>query len=611
MTGSGKSSLVASFARDAYSSVYWYEAKQGDTLEDILAVVGLELRLTATAPHHKCNQLIALLQDRNALFVLDRVQLVDKESCGPLFESAKRGGPPCRLAIVETFPVDWSDAIECIGRVRVGALTLEEVRRYVREAHLPRVDEATIQQLYEKTGGIAILIGAFRALVDSGHDDPQQLIHELDATDLDADAEEGLRRALRACYRRATTDLEAQDLTLLRVLALSEGAFDRKLVAGIARAAGADEIPIRIGRLQSTFLVPDESARAWTIHPLFAKLAVEDLTSDQIGAAHRILADYYLDTARVVVARKEEVLSDEQFLLLERACRHLQNSGDVQQAGQILQRMSPTAKGRGFYEKLRRLTAYHLRNDPSRSLWIDYDYAHCCLIQGDEPETLRTLAPYVAGEVTAPISECIQMARLYAEALAAIGQPGEGLAVLTNALALPEASEVSNRIAEHANSVRVHLLTELGRYDEAEPLAQALLQRSRSANDSHSAAIVNTRLGIIDFERGRSEQAATRLDEAVRLFRAHRNPDSTVRDRRGLAWALHYWSAARLLLGDVQGASEALLESIRIKREVDERAADTLSFLKRLVDAGYPSYVRDEIEAYLRWTHRVAEAPAD
>src|SRR6185369_14723181 len=212
--------------------------------------------------------------------------------------------------------------------------------------------------------------------------------------------------------------------------------------------------------LQRTYLVQKYSPYRWNIHHLIAMFCAAELTDKQKEAVHRALGRHYM---RGFYIRQPRVLSDREFTWKVRACKQFQLARDFKQSQRIIHDISKTAKTRGYYDILMQLIETELRSTRSRNGWLDYHYAHCCLITGKLKRGLEVIEPllYVVGEKDA--NKHVAFTRLYAEIIGSIGNAELALRKLHEVLRTFEPSTVKPNVYAQACSVEGWLLTLLKR----------------------------------------------------------------------------------------------------------------------------------------------------
>jgi hypothetical protein len=158
-----------------------------------------------------------------------------------------------------------------------------------------------------------------------------------------------------------------------------DGPFNLWVVRALGKHQEIADTDQTFENLQRAYLVQRYSRYRWNIHHLIAMFCStgfdQDVKRDSFGPGTLLFA-------RIPHNRRPQVYSEKEFIWKARTCKHFQLANDFKSSERLLHDISKTAKTRGYYETLIDLGELEREVNRSRSTWIDYHYAHCCLITG-------------------------------------------------------------------------------------------------------------------------------------------------------------------------------------------------------------------------------------
>jgi tetratricopeptide (TPR) repeat protein len=569
LAGSGKTYLVTSYVSREQQTpetmkTLWHDPCQGETLDDFLAHIGMQIHLSGFSIFSKCKELMGLLRERNTLLVIDDFQEVDAVSFRILINAAVRHSGPANLLLISRTYVDLLRNIPEIGHLVVRGFNIEEMRGFLWKRDVKRLNHTTIESLISKTDGLPLAASLFATLVHDFNRDPQDLLSDAILN----------TEPLKGWFSEVSSLIKAKERKLLTTLSICDGPFNMSAVRVLGKQENITEVDQAFESLQRSYLVQKYSPYRWSIHHLIAEFCHLGLKEDDRKRIHLALGRYYLKGFRIGRGPRSILLSDIEFRWKVRACRQYQLAGDHKKSQAIIHDLSKTAKTRGYYDTLIHLSRPELSPDIERSGWIDYHYAHCCLITGLLTEGLVRIERLIYAPGQLGVGERVAFTRLYAEIIGSMGRPKSALDKLRGVLrSIRPPDQIRPQVLAQAKSVEVWLLTTLEQYEEAKELATLSLEDSLRRQDGIGQAVALTRLGILHQLSNYPEQAQEKLKQAGTLFRERE-------DRRGLAWSLSYVALTDLDLDNEEGAVKHLQEAVRIEFDIGGCSTDYLMVLR-------------------------------
>lgn len=568
LAGSGKTYFATSCVSALKNSgkirdEIWYDAQEGESLDDFLAQIGTQVRLNGLSPNSKCKQLLHYLYKTNTLLVIDDFHQVNTSSFSILVNLAIRYQAPANLLLVSRLYVDLLRNLSQIGRIEVRGFDPDEMRVFLNRCQVRSLSQSIIEDLIEKTDGLPLAASLFAALVRDFNRHPKSLLSN---TLLNTER-------LKLWFKELLTQLGTNEMKLLKALSVCDGPFNIWIVGALGRHEEIADTNKTFENLQRAYLVQRYSRYRWNIHHLIAMFCGLGFDPSVKQAIHLALARYYLRRYRV--SRRPQVFTEKEFIYKVRACKQFQLANDYKSSERLIHDIYKTAKTRGYYQTLIELCKTEIDTNGSRSNWIDYHYAHCCLITGRLKSALKIIEPllYVFDDKSS--NKRVAFTRLYAEILASTGKPKLAFDKLREAITTVEIDTVSFNVLSQARSVEVWLLTQLGDFSAARELCYYLLERFNQGDGDVGKAVAITRAGVLDQLSGYPEDALKRLNRAIELFRK-------LEDQRGLAWALSYLTLCKLDLDDEWGALTCLRECLRIELDINGCSVDYFLVLKEL-----------------------------
>jgi tetratricopeptide (TPR) repeat protein len=583
LPGSGKTYLVTSYISNEKrlgKEVFWYDPSERETLDEFLAQISLRVPLSGLSTISKCKELLSYLRKRNILLVVDDFHNVDQASFSHLINVAVKHGEPATLLLISRIYVNPLLSLPKIGRVEIRGFDLEEMRAFLRARGLVSLGQATLNSLILKTDGLPLAASLFATLVHDFNRHPNDLLR---------DAMLNTER-LGKWFHEVCSQIGETEQRLLQALSIADGPFNMNVVRALGRHVDIPRVDQTFETLQRTYLVQKYSPYRWNIHHLIAMFCASELTDKEKEDVHRALARHYL---RNFYIREPRVLSEREFTFKVKACKQFQLARDFKQSQRLIHDLSKTAKTRGYYDILMQLIETEIQSTRSRNGWLDYHYAHCCLITGKLKRGLEVIEPllYVVDEEDA--NKQVAFTRLYAEIIGSIGNAELALKKLHEVLHTFDPSMVKANVYGQACSVEGWLLTLLKRYEQAEEVCLHTLNDSLQRNDKTAEAVAVTRLGIISELRGYPEDAHKNLANAVGIFRE-------LEDRRGLAWSLAHLAYTKLTLDNEDGAIANLHEAVRIEADIGGCSIDYFKLLEAFKEKSKNRRINRIVDAEIR-----------
>lgn len=584
LAGSGKTYLVTSCVSKQSGfekQVVWYDPRQDEKLDEFLAQISNRVPLSGLSSVSKCKELLSYLYKRKVVLIIDDFHLVDPGSFTNLVNIAVRYREPANLLLISRTYVDLLRNLTRIGHVEVRGFDLDEMRFFLKARGTAKLSPAILNLLISKTDGLPLAASLFATLVNDFNRHPNDLLR---------DSMLSTEKRLKSWFQEVSSLIGATELKLLRMLSMVDGPFNMGVVRALGRHGNIPNVDQAFESLQRSYLVQKYSPYRWNIHHLIAMFCAEEFTEKEKENVHRTLARYYL---RSFYIREPRVLSEKEFTWKVRACKQYQLARDSKQAQRIIHDISKTAKTRGYYETLMNLIEFEIRQMNSRSGWIDYHYAHCCLITGRLNQGLKVIDPLLYVLEEKDLNQRVAFTRLYAEIIGSMGKPELALKKLREVLGTSDSTIVKPNVRAQASSIEAWLLTLLERYKEAEEVCLYNLKDSRQRNDKTAEAVVTTRLGIICELSGYPEDAYKQLSVAVALFRE-------LEERRGLAWSLVHLAYTKLSLDNDDGAIANLQEAVRIEADIGGCSVDYFKLLKDIKNKSKNRRILRVVDAEIR-----------
>lgn len=568
LSGSGKTYLLSSYVTTqpysrSYARVLWHDPTQGETLDNLLALVEADCRLGASSTHSRCKALVARLRSENALLVVDNYQDVDHATYSLLVDAFALAGLPCRLVLVSQTYVASPGVTSDPYQVLIPGFSSEEAQLLLARRQVPNLTAGLLRDLLAKTGGLPFALQLFALLVGHFGHEPRELL---------AGAMEHATR-VRAWFERILAMIGSDARGLLPYLSIDQAPFNIGVVRLWARHIPLETAEVALGELQQRYLVQTHSPYRWKVHELVGLLARAELSQAQNEKAHSALGHYYLRG----LPRRQVTVSDEEFVWKVRAFRHLRKSpADRVLARVVLEELAATAKTRGHYSLFLELSAEASSDPDPANAWIRYHHAHCALILGDPASCLRVIQPLLyETEALRNATQSLAFTRLFAEALGSMRDEERALSALQTAVEASAGKNVAAVAKAQARSVLVWLQTRLGQLDDARVASDELLVEAHKRNDSRGAAVALARKGIIQLRRNALEDARQVLKTASELF-------AEAGDRRGQAWSLSHLAECELLGHETTQGTTTLSAAFAIAAEIGECGVDHRDLTRRL-----------------------------
>jgi tetratricopeptide (TPR) repeat protein len=207
--------------------------------------------------------------------------------------------------------------------------------------------------------------------------------------------------------------------------------------------------------------------------------------------------------------------------------------------------------------------------------WIEYHYAHCCLILGLTAECSEITERLTHSETGSDPTLGLSVNRLYAEALYEGGASRHAEQILLQALEIARGRSVHITAFSQAESVLIGIQTSLGHLDEAAAKAKELIELAIISKNKRGEAVAIVRIGIVELIKQNLLEALKSFDKAYELF-------SIVGDIRGQGWALLNQTEASLDLGHGPQTLEYFRRAVELYSELGISNIEYVNTLRRL-----------------------------
>ncbi len=564
LPGSGKSFLASQFAQygvanSLYDSIYWYSPSKGETLDETLLQLGSEFPSSGLSAAAKATDLIGQLRRRKSLLVIDDFHLVDQASYAQLIESAAKFGTPAALLLTSQTYVDARRGWTFIGRIEVGGFSTTQLDIFLRGRGVP-LDKKVLDLLCRRTDGLPLAISLFATLVTDFNRQPMDLLQsEIETTD-----------RLRGWFDEVSNNITAAQRELLAALGVHELPFDFDLVRHACHQLAIENFNGAFEGLQRKYLIQRHGPFRWRVHQLITHFSNENLSPQ---TRRDLLVSFARHSLKGISRERTQVLSEVELGSAARAIRFFQRARHYKQSENLLKKIAPSVKIHGLYDLYITAAEVELRENRHRNSWLDYHAAHCYMITGRLQRSFEIVELLVFNDERSDPSKRISIVRLYAELLAAVGRHDVALHKLREAWRVVSAPAVHETAAAQARNAEASILIELGKYEEALAIGKELLLKA--GRRRRGAAVAYMIIGISEARRGDSDQGLRHLRQALDDFRS-------CADVRGQAWALGKVAAVLVDVGELQPASDALLEAMEINYRIGTCSAQYREFLGRM-----------------------------
>lgn len=567
MSGSGKSYLVSSSLRrrERAGRIYWHDPSADETLDNLLVPLGSHFRLQGPSVVSRCKELLSALRREDSILVIDDYHIVDASTYGTLLDQAARAGAPARLVLLSQVFVEPSNTTIDVHHLSVGGFTADEATTFLAGHGASDIDAPTLQELLEKTDGLPFAISLFYVLTARYNQSPRDLL----------DGSIARAERIRRWFDRIASSVGSSCYGLLRALSLCSGPFNRGVVRMLANRVGCQDADATFERIQRNLLVQRYSRYSWKLHELIALICGTTIPEPEREEIHDALGQHY---ASRIASRRARHQVD---IWSIRACREfLRTRKNLETGKRLLGDLAAAAKAEGRYELFLELSSPLVGRQNGQHLWIDYHYAHCAYIVGDEIRSLRVLEPIRLAAV-ADGSQRLRLAatRLHAEILSGLGDAAAGHTLLADAVGSFRATSPGDAtLLAHAQGVLAFIRIQLSRFSEADRLLEELLESANRRRDPRGRGVSLSYQAISLTAQGRGEEGTSLVRTAESLFRAFG-------DRRATAWTLRIRLNEDLRRERLTDASTLFAESQRISEEIGEASLgyrNELATLRRL-----------------------------
>lgn len=560
ISGVGKSYILAEYCRRRdfrKHPVLWYSPIEGETVDALIAELGDELFPPHANTVAQCKRLMRHLANAHATLVIDDFQRVDQESYKALCSAAAASGHPARLILATNQYSDSTGRPSGTTHVRIDGMSDDELRKQLNGRGLARLKESDFRRLRSATDGLPLASSLFSALISDFGVSVEELLGGSMVTE----------DRVRDWFGRLSARLSPVARNLLRALSLVATPFDMEIVRTMLDATTSSAADLRT--LQTLFLVKSVGPKWWQVHALVGQMAIGELSPTERTLFHKKIAD----TLGAKIPGAKHSLSRREVKTFQRVCHHLQQAGDHELSSKLVERISRDAKAKGMYEGYMQLLAFEMANNPERSRWVDYNYAHCALILGRYRQTEIILKNF--NDLNRPSDALgIYMLRLRVELELAVGQASTALQSARRLAAIAPNAGLSPNNLEHVQSVLTWTLIENGLLAEADGILTEFEIALSRRNSPLSRAVATTHRGFITWRTVGSEQALPFFSKSIALF-------GQIGDFRGLGWARASYALALAETGDMSRGESELQLGLHLRKESGECSREYLNYLNR------------------------------
>ncbi len=567
LPGSGKTYLATSyFSSGNYLNInkriIWHDPQNNETVDDFLAHVGRQIKLSASSTTSRCKELLSYVNRNNILLVIDDFHRVNPASFSVFVNLALRFSNPANLLLISRTYIGLLANMPQIGHIEVRGFAFKDMQTFLNKRSVVGIKDVVVLRLIEKTDGLPLAASLFATLVHDFNRRPSDLLSDsMLSTEL-----------LSNWFKEVSSLISDNESSLLKLLSICDGPFNIGIVRSLGRLKKIENVDLSFEVLQRTYLVQSYTPYRWNIHHLIAQFCYAELNEVEKRLIHLELAEYYLKGFYVHHAR---ILPENEFTWKVRACKQFQLAKRNEESQKIINDITKTSKVRGFYEILIQLIENQISLSEKRDSWLDYHYSHCCLITGKLKRGLDAIEPLLYTLEKDDANKRVAFTRLYAEIIGSMGNARQGLKKLNEMLDKTEFLSVRPSVLNQAISTQVWLLTILQEYEKALNYAEDTLSASLKMNDKLGVAIAFTRQGIISISLNDVPAACNKLEYAISVFRE-------LEEKRGLAWALSNLALGKFVIDDVDGAILNLREAVRIENDIGGCSLDYFNVLNSI-----------------------------
>jgi DNA-binding SARP family transcriptional activator/predicted ATPase len=535
----------------------------GVTFVPLSAVRGSERLPTAIADamafplygrEHPRDQLLAALQDRERLLVLDSFEHL-MGGAELIAEIMKRApGVTFLVTSCERLNLrgEWVFEVEGLGLPHdESAAALENssaVRLFLHSARkvstgggIGRQDRAALARICRLVGGMPLaleLAAGWTSLLscDEIAGEIEKNIDFLTSPQRDVPAR---HRSMRAVFDRSWQMLEPRERDVFKRLAVFRQGFDREAASRVAGASLRD-----LASLTGKSFLRPTAAHRFQLHDLLrqygeARLGERPGEADQLGDRH---AEYF---AAFLSAREADLKGGRQRAAADELVPEIENV-------------------RAAWNRAVTRGRWDLVTSMASTLWLFHTFDDRLHVAAD---TFGRAAAQIEGsEAGDPRSRTCALAKVLSSQgayLMRLGMCPEARRVLERSLILFERLKVPGERALALNflAATVHLL---GTYREEERWLRASLRDFTSIDDAWGMAYSSNDLGLAVHLQGRHAEARRLCGRSLALFRQ-------LGDRRGLGFALYNLGTIAAHLGEHDEAARLHREGLAHRRAIGDR----------------------------------------
>lgn len=346
-----------------------------ETADQLVAAVAHALDFQFAARQDPVGQLLAFLEEKELLLILDQFEELVSESSLSILNAMMRSAPDLKLLVT--------------SRQRLG-LRGEQLLP-LAGLPLPQEDDRSASVAADKAGAVALMLSAMRRVWSSGHLAPETFARVVDICrlvggmplaielaaswadtlslqEIAANVERNLQllataapdiparhRSIRAVFDTSWQQLDAAERQVLARMSIFHGGFTRQAVEAVTGVA-----PASIARLVRHSLVQyDANSDRYDMHPLLQKYGDEKLAEQatEVVTIHERYSAYYGRwlqqlNAELAGAREDTVLQqmDAEMGNIRRVWQRAAEEGDAAWLDATSAALHHYYRRRGYYE---------------------------------------------------------------------------------------------------------------------------------------------------------------------------------------------------------------------------------------------------------------------
>lgn len=351
---------------------------------------------------------------------------------------------------------------------------------------------------------------------------------------------------------------------LAAILSLFEFQFSKRITDAFIKNFGIDTYAKR--ELLNNKILINNSRYSYYIEACYRQYFLQKLDDDLKKCVCSEIAAYYYTTFSYKKGWKKSSMD---VLCGIDACSYLQKAQEYEQAEILLtckrQNVCLSAMRRGYYEKILSVLENQYQNMKKVNYWIVYEYFHCLIITGKNARIKEMLNTIIIEEI--PEYECqIGILRLKCEAIYEQADGKTVLQILDTEYERIKDQTKTYTVDEQMDMLRVQMLIEEKRYEEAEKICRDFIRRVKQEQNKkrfqYNLAVSGTYLLIIQNDIN-AEIDQELIKTIPKIF-------ESLNDERGMAWIQGIIGEIRLDAGEK--GEDDIIESINKRSRIEEKS---------------------------------------